>query len=168
MFWSLHLRLLYQRNSLTTVTPTQHTEGSVFIRWFQNNSLCVYYRTMWHANITCHSLKIMLASKVKSNMLFVLELAAISSQFVFLLIIILPLQEASLFLPRGNKVCGKKNLNQEVYVVSHIICKTTAADSFKIGEAESITLSSPPHTKQKTSGKTILLNKQRAWEMFTI
>lgn len=84
MFWSLYLRFLCQRNSLTTTTTTQHTEGSVGIRWFQNNSLCVYYRTMWHANTTCHSLKIMLASKMKSNMLFVLELAAISSLFVFL------------------------------------------------------------------------------------
>lgn len=44
----------------------------------------------------------------------------------------------------------KKIINQEVYVVSHIICKATAADSFKTGEAESITLSSPPQKKTKT------------------
>lgn len=85
IFWSLHLRRLYQRNSLTTTTTTQHTEGSLCIRRFQNNSLCVYYRTTWHADTTCHSLKIMPASEVKSNMLFVLESAAISSLFVFLL-----------------------------------------------------------------------------------
>lgn len=123
IFWSFHLKLVYQRNSLTTTTTTQHTEGSVCIRWFQNYSLCVYYRTMWHTNTTCHSLKITLASKVKSNMLFVLELAAISSLFFFS-VIILPLQEASLFLPRGNRKDVKKNINQEVYVVSHIICKS--------------------------------------------
>lgn len=36
----------------------------------------------------------------------------------------------------------KKIINQEVYIEGHIICKTTAADSFKTGEVESITLSS--------------------------
>lgn len=57
----------------------------------------------------------------------------------------------------------KKIINQEVYVVSHIICKATAADSFKTGEAESITLSSPPQKKnqnKKTTGKTILMNRE--------
>lgn len=40
-----------------------------------------------------------------------------------------------------------------MYIVSHIICKATAADSFKTGEAESITLSSPPQKKKKNKTK---------------
>lgn len=76
----------------------------------------------------------------------------------FFRIIILPLQEASLFLSRGNKGCEKKIKNQEVYVVSHIICKTTAADSFETEAAEIITLSPPP---QKKSGKNTWLGKWR-------
>lgn len=43
----------------------------------------------------------------------------------------------------------KKIKNQEVYVVSHIICKTTAADSFKTEAAEIITLSPPSQKKRK-------------------
>lgn len=40
-----------------------------------------------------------------------------------------------------------------MYVVSHIICKATAADSFRTGKAESITLSSPSQKKKKNKTK---------------
>lgn len=63
---------------------------------------------MWHANITCHSLKIMLASKVKSNMLFVLELAAISSQFVFLLSYYSSSSRSFSLLTKGKQSMWKK------------------------------------------------------------
>lgn len=63
---------------------------------------------MWHANITCHFLKIMLASKVKLNMLFVLELAAISSQFVFLLSYYSSSSRSFSLLTKGKQYVKKK------------------------------------------------------------
>lgn len=46
-------------------------------------------------------------------------------------------------LPRGNRKDVRKN-NQEAHVVTHIICKATASDSFTIEEAEAATASPPP------------------------
>lgn len=148
---TMHLRPPpYQRNSLTTTTTIQHTEGSVCIRRFQNYSFCLYHGRMWHANATCHSLKITLASKVISNMLFVSEIAAILSLFIFLLNYYSSSSRSfSLFTKGKQKGCEKKIKNQEVYVVSHIICKATAADSFKTEVAETITLFPPPQKKWK-------------------
>lgn len=75
--------VLHQRQSLTTTS--QHAEGSLCITRFQNDSFCLYHGGMWHTNATCHSLQITFTSKVTSNMLFVREIAAILSLFIFLL-----------------------------------------------------------------------------------
>lgn len=57
----------------------------------------------------------------------------------------------------------KKIINQEVYIVSHIICKATAADSFKTGEAESISLSSSPQKKEKQNQTKKQLERLFCW-----
>lgn len=81
-------------------------------------------------------------------MLFVLKLAAISSLFFFS-VIILPLQEASLFLPRGNRKDVEKNYKSgSVCSQPHHLQKPLQQTASEL-EKKNLLLSPPCHKQNK-------------------